>query len=327
MPYIQTRTLAEVVPAGHIRLKIAAAPINPADGMFVAGIYNELTAAFADDGKQTAGSELVGVVIAQGEGATKFAIGTRVYASCNFPNTGAWAQYIDYPEVGLVVPIPDGISSETACQLLVNPVTAIGFLDTIKSDGGAEGDYFLLTAANSSLAKMTLRINKTRDTGFKSIAIIRREEQKEALEKLADVVIVNKDGVGLTAAILEATGGVGVKAIFDAIGGGPVASAVIDALAPGSTSYVYGVLDTTPLTFNSGRICFKDTGVKGWWLGHFLTRKGAELPQFFGEIFTLLAAGSLSLPSKSFDLVTQWEEALKHSVTPGKNEKTVLVSK
>merc|ERR1711991_216945 len=125
-------SLPDKVPADHYRIAVKASPVNPADRIFIEGHYNSLTATAISKGQEAvAGSELAGVIVAVGEnslGDAALAVGTRVYASCNFPDTGAWAQFIDVSVKGLVVPLPEGVSYASGCQLLVNPVTVAGFL-------------------------------------------------------------------------------------------------------------------------------------------------------------------------------------------------------
>jgi NADPH:quinone reductase-like Zn-dependent oxidoreductase len=110
------------VAAGFIRIQVAARPINPADRLFMMGIYDNLVGTSIQQGlPQTGGSEGAGIIVAVGEGVTKFAKGQRVYVSCNFPNTGSWGEYVDVSaEKNVVVPIPAEVTFTQACQLFVS---------------------------------------------------------------------------------------------------------------------------------------------------------------------------------------------------------------
>lgn len=103
-------------------------------------------------------------------------------------------------------------------------------------------------------------------------------------------------------------------------------------------------MDSSPLTFNLGRYIFADASLRGWWLGHFVERKDANLPALFGELLGIifeklfffliylillgyLADKSVTLPSVEFDFATQWKEAFAYSNTSNQKGKAVLVSK
>ncbi len=120
---------------GFVRVEIKARAVNPADLLFVEGVYGKEVGDQIKLGKaQTGGSECSGVVSAVGEGVTNVAVGQRVYAGTGFPATRAWALHCD-ARAAAVVPLPPQVSFESGAQLLVNPMTAIGFLETMKADG------------------------------------------------------------------------------------------------------------------------------------------------------------------------------------------------
>lgn len=148
------------VPAGSVRVEIKARAINPADIFFVQGLYDRMVGDQLAAGKpfQTGGSEGSGVIVALGAGApAHLKVGQRVYVNASFPNTRIWANYVDAAGAS-VVPIPDNVSFSSAAQLLVNPLTAIGFLDTMVEDGLQKDDIYVLTAGNSALCKMVLQL-------------------------------------------------------------------------------------------------------------------------------------------------------------------------
>lgn len=130
--------------------------MNPADVLFVQGLYDNLVGDRLQAGEkfQTGGSEASGVIVALGEGvAQHLKVGQRVYAGSTAPRTRAWARFMDV-EASSVVPIPDSVSFASAAQLLINPLTAIGFLETMVADGLQDEDFYVLTAGNSALCKM-----------------------------------------------------------------------------------------------------------------------------------------------------------------------------
>ena len=127
---------------GHVRVRVHARAVNPADLLFVEGIYGNNVGDQIQQGRpQTGGSECAGVVAAVGAGVASVAVGQRVYANGSFPATRTWALFADVPERA-VVPLPPQVSFESGAQLLVNPLTAIGFLETMKESGLVSGMFF-----------------------------------------------------------------------------------------------------------------------------------------------------------------------------------------
>lgn len=101
---------------GEALIRITARNINPSDMMFVQGLYG-----ITPKLPSSAGFEASGVV----EESATFPKGTRVM----FTSVGTWKEYTCVPDAGLI-PIPDGMTDEVACQAFVNPVTAYGMLET-----------------------------------------------------------------------------------------------------------------------------------------------------------------------------------------------------
>lgn len=183
------------VPAKHVRVRVAARAVNPADVLFVEGLYDrqigdQIVSGFSQPG----GSECAGVVSALGEGATKFRVGQRLYVNTGFPRTRAWSEFVDVPEEGgVAVPLPDAVSFEHGCQLLVNPLTALGFLDTLIADGLVADDCFLLTAANSALCKFVLQLARLRNLPFRAICVVRSPSVRAELLALGAFAVIATD--------------------------------------------------------------------------------------------------------------------------------------
>ncbi len=91
--------------------------------------------------------------------------------------------------------------------------------------------------------------------------------------------------------------------------------------------YVYGVLVREPLVLPAVDVLFRDTGVVGWYLGHFLGKRYQQMPAMFGEVLGHLASGRLTFSAKTFDFATQWKEAVAYTLDGSKQGKTILVTK
>jgi len=314
---------------GHFYVSLRAAPINPSDELFINGVYDSMVGTEITQGRpQPGGAEGAGVVSHVGDECDKVKVGDRVYILKGFPSTGSWSEYIDIDaNASLFTKIPDTVKFEEACQLWVNPFTVLGFLDTMEKDGVKKGDYYVMTAANSSLCRMLAQL--AHQKGYKSIAVVRRQEVADELKGVAgyDELVVASTPEEVNKRILAITQNQGVKVAFDALGGGKVASAVIDSLSTDGTCYIYGGLSMSePLVFNAGRLLFKRSAVKGWHLGKFVGENFPKMPQLFNDVLSMVEKKTLSLPYKSFAFPDQFSEAYKHSKAPGKQEKTVLVA-
>ncbi len=109
-------------PAGHVRVRMVARPINPADLLFIRGVYGGQVGSKIVQGlPQPAGSEGAGVVVAVGEGVTTIPVGLRVYAPSLMPDTGTWSTFRDVNVAAgaFLVPLPDAVSFSAGCQLFV----------------------------------------------------------------------------------------------------------------------------------------------------------------------------------------------------------------
>lgn len=161
--------------SGQVLVRVEAAPINPSD----LGNMNtdELPC------PRRAGLEGSGVVVKSGGGlAARMLVNKRVaFARGGGPDTGSnsgtYAQYI-VVDAMTVISLDKKIDFDHACSSFVNPLSAIGLLDTLKQD---KAKFVVQTGAASQLARMMFRLAK--DYGITFINIVRREEQVAMLKE------------------------------------------------------------------------------------------------------------------------------------------------
>ena len=103
--------------AGEVRIKVTACNINPSDIMFIKGMYG-ITPKLPAVG----GFEAAGVIDSAGEGVS-LKPGQRVI----FTALGVWQEYVIADAKGLI-PTPENMTDEVACQAFVNPFTAYAML-------------------------------------------------------------------------------------------------------------------------------------------------------------------------------------------------------
>lgn len=200
---LQLREAPMPEPKSHeVLVQITARNINPSDLMFVRGMYGIVPKL-----PSSAGFEASGVVIKSDE-AGKIPVGMRVM----FTAVGTWKTHIAIP-AALVIPVPEEMSDEIACQAFVNPITAYAM---IQKSGLKAGEWLLITAGASAFGKFAIQMAKA--AGIKVAATVRHEDQKEYLIGLGADLVINSETEKLQKLIMQHTGD-GISVVFDAVGG------------------------------------------------------------------------------------------------------------
>lgn len=292
----------ETLPApkgDEVLVRVEAAPINPSDlgllfasadvenadygdGRIVAQMPDTVRPALAGRVGQAmaVGNEGAGTVIATGEAPEARALlGKRVALI----GGGMFAQY-RLTGAGACFALPDDVTAEQGASAFVNPLTALGFVETMKREGHKA---IVHTAAASNLGQMLVRI--CQEDGVPLVNIVRNEAQVAILKSLGAEHVLDSSKADFPAQLHAAAAATGATIAFDAVGGGNLVSQILEAMeraaskdAPysryGSDSakqaYIYGALDQSPtiLTRSFGFTW----NVGGWLLFPFLQRAGAE---------------------------------------------------
>ena len=112
-----------VLKKGEVLVKISMAPINPSDLARISEIGKDEAKDFIP------GVEGCGTVVASGGGLLPaLFMGKRVACSSKHKSSGTWAEYMVAP-AGSCFPIGNKIAQEQASMAIVNPMTALAFLD------------------------------------------------------------------------------------------------------------------------------------------------------------------------------------------------------
>jgi NADPH2:quinone reductase len=179
---------------------------------------------------------------------------------------------------------PDTISAEQAASCFVNPMTALGFMETRDIEGQKA---MVHTAAASNLGQMLVRLCQADDIPL--VNIVRSEEQVALLRAMGAEWVLNSQSEGFMGNLIDALGATGATLAFDAIGGGRLVNRILTAMelaaaksGPWSRygseepkqAYIYGQLDlgATELTRGYGWVW----SVSGWLLTPFMKRAGPE---------------------------------------------------
>lgn len=283
----------------QVLVRMEAAPINPSD---LALLFSaaDLQNAHYSPGKIVAkmpepflsgskgrhgqrlpvGNEGAGTVVAAGENpAAQALVGQRV--ACVPGN--AFSQYV-IAEAGMCLPLGD-ISSEDGASAFVNPMTALGFVETAKMEGHKAILHF---AAASNLGQMLNRI--CLEDGIALVNVVRKQEQVDLLKSLGATHVVNASDDDFMAQLRSAIDETGAYLGFDPIGGGTsvdFAFKAMEQVAVGKMKefsrygsdqakkmYIYGRLDVGP-TILTPSYGFGFT-LSGWLLFPFLQKAGME---------------------------------------------------
>lgn len=300
------------VPADdEVLIRVEAAPINPSDIglMFGAadlatlrsegGTERPVARARVPEAAMRAmaarvgqalpcGNEGAGLVVAAGAApAAQALLGRRVAAI-----GGGMYATLRAVKVEACLALPEGASAVQGASCFVNPLTALGMVETMRREGHRA---LVHTAAASNLGQMLVRI--CLKDGVELVNIVRKPEQAELLRGLGARHVCVSSAPDFMATLTDALATTGATIAFDATGGGPLAGQILSAMEAallrqateysryGSTThkqvYLYGMLDTGPTTFL--RHFGMAWGMGGWLLFPFLQRVGpqraAELKQ------------------------------------------------
>ncbi|MGI9241500.1 MAG: MDR family NADPH-dependent oxidoreductase, partial [Verrucomicrobiales bacterium] len=254
-------------------------------------------------------------VVENPSGAGGLAAGDRVV----FLGRGnLWQDQLSVPADQLVK-IPSGIDPLQACQLSVNPPTALLLLTNFQ--GVAEGGWIAQNAANSAVGQAVIQIAKSH--GIKTLNFVRRESLIPELEELgADAVLL--DEKFSTARAREIAGGAGPALAFNAVGGDS-ALRLMDLLAPGGQLVTYGAMSRQSLKVPNGFLIFKGIQLNGLWVTEWLKgSSGSAVREVFDQLGQLMADGALKLPVERTYAPEEIRPALEHAQQPERGGKILL---
>jgi NADPH2:quinone reductase len=287
----------------EVLVRIEAAPINPSDlGLLLASADVETATASgsADDPVVTAtippqtmrglaarvgesmpvGNEGAGTVVAAGSSDEAQALLGRTVAIIG---GATYAEYRCLPTM-MCMPLPEGTDPVDGASCFVNPLTALGMVETMRMEGHTA---LVHTAAASNLGQMLQKICLA--DGVPLVNIVRRPEQADLLFAIGATHVCNSTAESFMDDLTKALVETGATLAFDAIGGGRQAGQILacmEAAVNASATeysrygsnvhkqvYIYGGLDRGPTEFN--RNFGMVWGIGGWLLTPFLGRLGA----------------------------------------------------
>ncbi len=287
----------------EIVVRIQATPINPSDIGLLFGAADMTTAKASGSAAQPiitarvperfmkgmagrldqsmpVGNEGAGVVVATGSGdAAKALLGKTVAVL----GGAMYSQYRTVP-VAMSLLLPQGASAADGASCFVNPLTALGMVETMRREGHTA---LVHTAAASNLGQMLNKI--CIKDGVKLVNIVRKPEQAALLKSIGANYVCDQGSPSFMEDLTQALVETGATVAFDATGGGKLGGQILTCMEAalnrsakeysryGSTThkqvYLYGGLDTSPTEFN--RSFGMAWGMGGWLLFPFLQKMGA----------------------------------------------------
>jgi NADPH:quinone reductase-like Zn-dependent oxidoreductase len=282
--------------ADELVVRIDAAPLNPSDislllgpadpGSIQAGGTPTHPTAAANippehmrglearlDRALPAGNEGAGIVVDAGSDVQAL-VGRTVAARSPL---GMYAQYRVVKASDCLV-LPDGVSPREGASAFVNPLTALGMVETMCLEGHGA---LVHTAAASNLGQMLNRV--CLKDGIPLVNIVRTQAQVEILHTLGAKHVLDSTSPTFRRELVAALEETGATLAFDAIGGGTMAGTLVatmeEALVAKAESYsrygspvhkqvyIYGGLNPGPrvLEGNLGMAW----GVGGWLMTWF----------------------------------------------------------
>ena len=178
--------------------------------------------------------------------------------------------------VFMCLPLEEGTTAAEGASCFVNPLTALGMVETMKREGHKA---LLHTAAASNLGQMLVKICLA--DGINLVNVVRRQEQVDLLKGIGAEYVCNTASPTFMEDLITALQETDATIGFDATGGGTLAGQILTAMEVaqsrkeggefsryGSNTYkqvyIYGGLDRSPTVLN--RAFGMSWGLGGWLL-------------------------------------------------------------
>lgn len=290
----------------EVLVKVVAAPINPTDQFLLfagadlsaakrsqreglpvltapvpAGVLRLLAGRL--DTPMQVGSEGSGIVVNTGASEKARALRGKTVAAIG---DGMFTQY-RVLSADLCMVLPDGTDPRDGASAFINPLTALGFVETAKVEGHSA---IVHTAAASNLGQMLNRICIA--DGIPLVNIVRKDEHVVLLKAQGAQHVLNSDSPEFRSELIDAVAETGATVAFDAIAGGKLGGEILAAIEAVARSrmttysrygsdvfkqlYIYGGLDPSPTILSRGQFGF-GWSASGWLLFPFLRRAGGDV--------------------------------------------------
>ena len=287
---------------GEVLVRIEASPLNPSDHglLFAAADMNAAVASGTNerpivtapipasamrnmagrlDQSMPVGNEGAGVVVEAGSSEAARPLMGKTVAMMG------GAMYSQYRTIGVdqCLVLPEGATTAEGASAFVNPMTALGMIDTMRREGHSA---IVHTAAASNLGHILNRLCAAEK--IKLVNIVRSEDQENLLRGMGATYVCNSSSAQFAEELADSVAATGATIAFDAIAGGTLAGQILKSMEIaaskhaktysryGSTVhkqvYLYGSLDSRPTEL--ARDYGMAWGVGGWLVMNFMQKIG-----------------------------------------------------
>ncbi|GMH40990.1 hypothetical protein BSKO_08900 [Bryopsis sp. KO-2023] len=296
----------------EVLVRITLRPVHPADVSFAKGFVSDPS---SYSFPTVLGIEGVGEVAKIGAGVKGLKVGDRVVTLGGY-NTEHWQQYAVRKSSDVFV-VPDDVSEESACQLYVNPLTAIGMLDILDIP---KGGFLLQTCGTSCLARIIEDLAKHR--GVDVINVVSRPEAVAELKsKGSDHVVLSGTG-DLLERVKDITSGEKVDAAIDALAGSST-SEVATAVRDRGTVLVYGALTSRKIQVSVFDIVVREISLKGFTLPRWRSEDQGRVNEKLKEVISMADKVFVPWSGEKF-VLEDAKEAILASQARGRGGKVLL---
>jgi NADPH2:quinone reductase len=280
---LQLDDVAAPVPlAGEALVRIEAAGVNYADTVRRWGDHYPIPTPLPF----IAGSELVGVVEAVGDGVDRDLLGRRVFGA---PASGGYAELATVP-VDRVFPFPNGLDPVQGVALFIQGLSAALIL---KQAGRLRpGDDVFVQGAAGGVGSLGVQLARLYGARTVIGAASSAEKRARVLALGADHA-VDYTEPGWSASVRDSTAGRGVDIVME-MTGGEVFREAMQCLAPGGRVVVYGIASRSPFQIPSERLIAQGHGVIGFYLGLYFADR-ALIEATLAEMAEFVRAGRLEI--------------------------------
>jgi NADPH2:quinone reductase len=302
-------------------IKVMCSTIHPADLAYLNGTYGAVKPTLPI----VPGFEGSGIIVKVGSGVNSDLIGKRcgLVGNSNIEGAyeGVWAQYC-YASVNNLMIFDGEIPYETICFSIGNPLTAVGFLDTLRKKGETTVGQ---NGSSSSFGKIFIRLCAKEKV--KTVNLVRKEEHIESLKSLGADYVFSTSSPTWEADFKNAVQDLKVTNFFECVGGN-FTGKVMKLLPKTSTMYHFGNLELKRLgELDTSDFIFEKKILTGWWLSGWLQSLTKEETKYWRDfIINDMLSGSdvfTTTVSKSFSL-EEYEYAFEYYLTHMSEGKVII---
>lgn len=262
---------------GEVLIKVAACGLNFADLLMAKGTYQDTpTPPF------TLGMEVAGTVLAQGEGVSTPAVGTRVAV---FGGQGGMAEMGVFP-AALCRAVPDTMDDAIAAGFMVAYGTS--HLALSRRANLQKGETLLVLGAAGGVGLTAVEVGKA--MGATVIAVARGADKLAVAKAAGADHLINSDTDDIRAAV-KALGGADV--VYDPVGGDAF-KAALGACNREARVIVIGFASGDVPQIPANILLVKNITVIGFYWGGYLKFNPTALTDSLAELMAWHAEGRLS---------------------------------